>query len=51
MLEQQLNEATGLTVTIDHKDNGSGQLVVKYRDLDQLDALVERLSRSLNLKG
>jgi ParB family chromosome partitioning protein len=51
MLEQQLNEATGLTVTIDHKENGGGQLVVKYKNLDQLDALVERLSRSLNLKG
>ena len=51
MLEQQLNEATGLTVIIDHKENGAGQLVVKYKDLDQLDALVERLSRSLNLRG
>ncbi len=44
-LEKRLSDHLGLKVTIDHKDNGKGKLVVSYRNLDQLDGLAQRLVR------
>jgi ParB family chromosome partitioning protein len=42
-LEQRLTDALGLLVTIEHRDNGSGVLSVRYRTLEQLDEVVRRL--------
>jgi ParB family chromosome partitioning protein len=42
-LEQRLTDALGLHVTIEHRDNGSGMLSVRYRTLEQLDEVVRRL--------
>ncbi len=42
-LEQRLSDVLGLKVTIDHKANGGGKLQIKYKDLDQLDAVVRKL--------
>jgi ParB family transcriptional regulator, chromosome partitioning protein len=42
-LEQRLADALGLHVTIEHRDNGSGTLSVRYRTLEQLDEVVRRL--------
>lgn len=41
-LEERLSDALGLSVTIDHRNNG-GVVHVRYRDLDQLDEVVKRL--------
>ena len=43
-LEEQLSDALGLSVTIDHRNNG-GVVHVRYRDLDQLDEVVKRLRK------
>ncbi|MHB9880477.1 ParB/RepB/Spo0J family partition protein [Pacificimonas sp. ICDLI1SI03] len=42
-LEDRIKEATGMVARLSFDGEG-GQLTVKYRDLDQLDMLVERLS-------
>lgn len=42
-LEKALEEALGLAVTISHRANGSGELKIGYKTLDQLDALCRRL--------
>jgi ParB family chromosome partitioning protein len=42
-LEQRLTDALGLHVAIEHRDNGSGTLSVRYRTLEQLDEVVRRL--------
>lgn len=45
ILEQDLSERTGLVVAISHNANsGAGSVTLRYRDLDQLDLIVERLS-------
>ena len=41
-LERRLTDALGLEVTLDDR-GGKGTLHVKYRDLDQLDAVVRKL--------
>lgn len=41
-LEKRLSDALGLAVTIDHRGEG-GTLRIKYRDLEQLDAVLKRL--------
>jgi ParB family chromosome partitioning protein len=41
-LERRMSDALGLEVTIDHRGEG-GTLQVKYKDLDQLDAVVRKL--------
>jgi ParB family chromosome partitioning protein len=41
-LERRLSDALGLEVTIDHRGE-SGTLHIKYRDLDQLDAVLRKL--------
>jgi len=43
-LEKRLSDALGLTVKITHKDNGSGQVAIKYRTLEQLDEISRRLA-------
>jgi len=42
-LETRLTNALGLLVTIDHRANGGGQLQVRYRTLEQLDDVIQRL--------
>jgi ParB family chromosome partitioning protein len=42
--EKQISDATGLVVSIDHHDD-HGTLTIRYRTLDQLDDLVQRLVR------
>jgi ParB family transcriptional regulator, chromosome partitioning protein len=43
-LEKQLSDALGLVVSIDHRGEG-GVLSIRYRNLEQLDELTERLSK------
>jgi ParB family chromosome partitioning protein len=43
-LERRLSDVLGLEVTVDHKASGGGTLQIKYRDLDQLDAVLKKLS-------
>ncbi len=45
-LEKELADATGLKVGIQHKGE-AGQVVINYRNLEQLDDLVSRLVRPL----
>jgi ParB family chromosome partitioning protein len=42
--EKRVSDATGLDVAIDHRDD-RGTLTIRYRNLDQLDDLVQRLVR------
>ena len=42
--EKRVSDATGLAVSIDHRDE-RGTLMIRYRTLDQLDELVQRLVR------
>jgi ParB family chromosome partitioning protein len=44
-LERRLSDALGLDVTIDRRGEG-GMLHIKYRDLDQLDAVLRKLDRA-----
>jgi ParB family chromosome partitioning protein len=46
VLEKQLSDALGLVVSIDHRGEG-GVISIRYRNLDQLDDLTERLSRKV----
>jgi len=41
-LERRLSDSLGLDVTIDDK-GGKGTLHIKYKDLDQLDAVLRKL--------
>jgi ParB family transcriptional regulator, chromosome partitioning protein len=41
-LERKLSDALGLEVTVDHRGEG-GVLHIKYKDLDQLDAVLRKL--------
>jgi ParB family chromosome partitioning protein len=43
-LERRLSDALGLEVTVDHRGQG-GTLHIKYRDLEQLDAVLRKLDR------
>ena len=42
-LEKALEEALGLSVSIGHRANGSGEIKIGYKTLEQLDALCHRL--------
>lgn len=42
-LEKALEEALGLSVSIGHRSNGSGEIKIGYKTLEQLDALCHRL--------
>lgn len=44
-LERRLSDALGLEVTVDHRGEG-GTLHIKYRDLEQLDAVLRKLDRN-----
>jgi hypothetical protein len=39
---RRLSHALGLEVTVDHRGDG-GTLHIKYKDLDQLDAVLKKL--------
>ena len=43
-LEKRLSDALGLVVTIDHRGKG-GVLQVRYRTLEQLDGVIDRLEK------
>lgn len=46
-LEDDLSAALGMSVTIDHDaDRGAGKLTIKYKDLGQLDDIIQKLNRS-----
>jgi ParB family chromosome partitioning protein len=42
-LEQALQDVLGLKVDISHKGSGGGQMTIRYKTLEQLDALCRRL--------
>jgi ParB family transcriptional regulator, chromosome partitioning protein len=44
-LERKLSDALGLTVSIEQRGEG-GTLHIKYKDLDQLDAVLRKLGRN-----
>jgi ParB family chromosome partitioning protein len=41
-LEKRVSDVLGLAVTVDHRNPG-GVVQIRYRDLDQLDAILKRL--------
>lgn len=41
-LEKQISDVLGLSVTLDHRDRG-GKLEIRYKTLDQLDAICTKL--------
>jgi len=43
-LEKRLSDALGLAVSVEHRGKG-GELKIRYRSLEQLDAVVRRLER------
>jgi ParB family chromosome partitioning protein len=49
-LENRLTNALGLAVTIDHRANGGGLLQVRYRTLEQLDDVIQRLENGPALR-
>lgn len=42
-LEQELTEKLCSTVTIQHKKNGKGKLVINYHSVDELDGILSRI--------
>ena len=40
-LQDELTGKLGAKVTIDHKENGSGKLIITYTSLDELDGIIE----------
>ena len=47
-LQENLTAKLGAKVSINHKKNGSGKLVVSYASLDQLDGIIEHFRLSEN---
>ncbi len=47
-LENQISEALGLKVTLDMKTGHAGAVKIDFRNLDQLDDVLQRLTRPLN---
>jgi ParB family chromosome partitioning protein len=43
-LEKRLTDSLGLEVSVDHRGEG-GTLKIQYRNLEQLDAVLKKLSR------
>lgn len=41
-LEKRVSDALGLSVSVEHRDPG-GVVTIRYRDLDQLDGILQRL--------
>ncbi len=44
-LEQSLQDSLGLQVDVKHKGNRGGQILVRYKTLEQLDEICRRLTR------
>ena len=45
-LEQDIKAALGLKTTIDHNENsGGGCIIVKYKDLEQLDIFCSKIMK------
>ncbi len=42
-LQDELTAKLGAKVIIDHKENGSGKLVITYSSLDELDGIIEHI--------
>ena len=45
-LQKDLEEKTGLTVSINNKKNNTGTISFEYRDLDQLDKLINTIKKN-----
>ena len=45
-LQKDLEEKTGLSVSISNKKNNSGTISFEYRDLDQLDKLINTIKKN-----
>ena len=45
-LQKDLEEKTGLSVSINNKKNNSGTISFEYRDLDQLDNLIKVIKKN-----
>ena len=45
-LQKELEEKTGLSVSINNKKNNSGLISFEYRDLDQLDKLINTIKKN-----
>ena len=45
-LQKSLEEKTGLSVSINNKKNNSGTISFEYRDLDQLDKLINTIKKN-----
>ena len=45
-LQKDLEEKTGLSVSINNKKNNSGAISFEYRDLDQLDKLIDTIKKN-----
>lgn len=45
-LQNSLTAKIGAKVTIDHKENGSGKIVINYSSLDELDGIIEQFNIS-----
>jgi len=45
-LQKDLEEKTGLSVSINNKKNNSGTISFEYRDLDQLDKLINTIKKN-----
>lgn len=43
-LQDQLTAKLGAKVSIDHKDNGSGKLIIAYTSLEELDGILEQIN-------
>jgi ParB family chromosome partitioning protein len=42
-LERRLSDRLGLTISIDHKESGAGEVRIRYRTIEQLDDVIRRL--------
>jgi ParB family chromosome partitioning protein len=47
-LQETLAEQLGMSVSIQHQENGKGKLVIQYQNLDELDHLFKRLGLKLD---
>ena len=45
-LQKSLEEKTGLSVSINNKKNNSGIITFEYRDLEQLDKLINTIKKN-----
>ena len=45
-LQKSLEEKTGLSVSINNKKNNTGTITFEYRDLEQLDKLINTIKKN-----